>query len=137
MKRMLSKCSFLLTDLLVRVSTMQETPENAADVPHLDYLHGPSLLNGTDLRNTRTLSTVCYKTMDLFRECVVSLIEGVMPFVRHRWEADWKPMEEEGQTHISVLTLTHHAEVFGYKLPFLTMDVQAKQVCLEFVGWMQ
>lgn len=29
---------------------IQEVPENAADVAHLSYLHGPALLGGTDLR---------------------------------------------------------------------------------------
>ena len=31
---------------------MKEVPENAADVAHLNYLHGPNLLNGVDLRYT-------------------------------------------------------------------------------------
>ena len=31
-------------------SHIQEVPENAADVAHLNYLHGPCLLTGTDLR---------------------------------------------------------------------------------------
>ena len=31
----------------------QEIPENGADVPHLEYLHGPFMVTGTDLRNSR------------------------------------------------------------------------------------
>jgi hypothetical protein len=38
----------------------QEIPENAADVPHLEYLHGPFITSGTDLRATRLpCSKVC------------------------------------------------------------------------------
>ncbi len=39
----------------IRLIALQETPENAADVPHLAYVHGPAMNLGIDLRKTRTL----------------------------------------------------------------------------------
>lgn len=36
------------------VPQWQEIPENAADMAHLAFLHGPAILGGSDLRYTRS-----------------------------------------------------------------------------------
>eukprot|EP00042_Codosiga_hollandica_P035908 m.269667 g.269667 ORF g.269667 m.269667 type:complete len:479 (+) comp54748_c0_seq1:1082-2518(+) len=82
---------------------IQETPENGADVPHLQYLHGPLIATGTDLRKTER-----------------------MQFIRHIWDADWKAGEGENK-YFSFLDLTHVMHVFGYALKFTELNVHVTQ----------
>lgn len=94
---------------------IQEVPENAADVAHLNYLHGPVLLNGTDLRYT----------------------DSRFRFVRHEWDASWAPEKEPGREHLSVLHLTHRITVLGVRLPIMDFHVTATQVGpgLVYLTW--
>eukprot|EP00054_Salpingoeca_dolichothecata_P017779 m.107689 g.107689 ORF g.107689 m.107689 type:complete len:449 (-) comp22591_c0_seq4:206-1552(-) len=95
---------------------IQEVPENAADVAHLDYLHGPGLPNGTDLRSTQT---------------------GMFNFIRHHWTASWEPEKEEDKKHMSVLNLSHNLTVFGMPFNFMHLDVKATQIGpgLVYLTW--
>lgn len=88
-------------------SHIQEVPENAADVAHLNYLHGPILLNGVDLRKTHN---------------------GIsLRLMRHEWEAAWAAEPAPNQ-HLSVLNLKHKIFLLGYHLPVLDLDIVATQV---------
>lgn len=97
-------------------SHIQEVPENAADVAHLNYLHGPGLLAGTDLRETHATS---------------------WQFLKHEWFASWAPETDEDRKHLSVLKLTHRLSVFGTCIPILDLHVVATQVGpgLVFLTW--
>eukprot|EP00730_Choanoeca_flexa_P003140 TRINITY_DN11302_c0_g1_i9.p3 TRINITY_DN11302_c0_g1~~TRINITY_DN11302_c0_g1_i9.p3 ORF type:complete len:230 (+),score=30.67 TRINITY_DN11302_c0_g1_i9:952-1641(+) len=86
---------------------VQEVPENAADVAHLNYLHAPGLLSGTDLRETH---------------------DKKYEFLQHEWLASWAAETDDGRRHLSVLTLTHRLKMFGWALPMLDLRVTATQV---------
>ncbi|XP_070614473.1 cholesterol 7-desaturase nvd-like [Erythrolamprus reginae] len=89
------------------VSThIEEIPENAADVAHLNFLHNPSVISGNDLRFT-----------DNHR----------WAFFKHTWEAQWQP-EPEPDGHCSVMRLTHHVLLFGKPIAFLDLNVSARQI---------
>eukprot|EP01147_Barroeca_monosierra_P000688 gene688-3988_t len=96
---------------------IQEVPENAADVAHLHYLHGPGLLAGTDLRKTHSTS--------------------MLDFVKHNWYASWEPVDEPGKKHLSVLKLVHRLSLLGWELPMLDLNVTATQVGpgLVYLEW--
>ena len=53
---------------------IQEVPENGADVPHLNFLHGPIILAGNDLRTTHKPSWY-----------------NPTSWMEHTWDASWKP----------------------------------------------
>lgn len=99
-------------------SHIQEVPENAADVAHLHYLHGPGLLDGTDLRTTHGKNSK-------------------FNFLRHEWEASWAPEKDEENKHLSVLNLVHRLKLFGIGLPMLDLHVTATQVGpgLVYLTW--
>ena len=106
-------------------------PENAADVPHLEYLHGPFMANGTDVRKTRLSSVL----QPIFNSSKLTscFSEKSLKFLRHVWVADWKACEEEGKKHLSVLKLDHYGYIFGIKFPPLNFHVVATQVgCNSF-----
>ena len=84
----------------------QEIPENAADVYHLHKLHSAFVAVGTDLRNMCNFSG---------------------KIMKHIWGGSWTAGEGV-EKHIGFLDLTHHATVFGYKLPFLNFKVAVRQV---------
>eukprot|EP00042_Codosiga_hollandica_P029291 m.161041 g.161041 ORF g.161041 m.161041 type:complete len:452 (+) comp53035_c0_seq1:204-1559(+) len=94
---------------------IQETPENGADVPHLEYLHGPSIFEGSDLRY---------------------IGKPHMKFVCHTWDADWKPGEDDGK-HLSHLTLVHSLKIFGIEILPVRMDLTVTQVgpALVYLEW--
>jgi cholesterol 7-dehydrogenase len=94
---------------------IQEVPENAADVAHLNFLHGPILIAGTDLRKTHSKLT----------------------FLQHGWEASWAPCEEEGKKHMSVLKLLHYITIFGYRVKAFDLLVTATQIgpALVYLTW--
>jgi len=89
---------------------IQEIPENGADVPHLNFLHSPIILSGTDLRSTQTGKG------------------PTLSWAQHTWQASWEPMEEEGKTHIAKLKLTHGITLFGMLVSMLSLHVTAFQV---------
>eukprot|EP00045_Choanoeca_perplexa_P007238 m.64040 g.64040 ORF g.64040 m.64040 type:complete len:449 (+) comp13992_c0_seq1:136-1482(+) len=97
-------------------SHIQEVPENAADVAHLNYLHGPGLLSGTDLRDTH---------------------DKKFEFLKHEWYASWAPETDEDKKHLSVLKLTHRLKMFGMFIPMLDLHVTATQVGpgLVYLTW--
>ncbi|XP_057376323.1 cholesterol 7-desaturase nvd-like isoform X1 [Daphnia carinata] len=98
---------------------IQEIPENGSDVAHLDCLHGPSLLYGSDLNAAQGGKSD----------------NGWVPFLQHHWKLKWEPNSEE--KHVATSSLQHELRLFG-RLPFLSVDVEAKQmgpglVCLSFI----
>lgn len=90
----------------MRTFTFQEIPENGADVAHLNAIHAPSMLGGSDIRNYN-------KTW--------------LGFCKHRWEAKWTPCQEPDFKHIGIMNLLHEMILFN-KLTIITMDVKASQV---------
>jgi len=83
---------------------IQEIPENGADVAHLDYLHSPFIISGTDLRTTHHTFTQ----------------------MRHKWTPQWQPSSEE--KHIAHLQLHHDSKFFGFSFPILEINVSALQI---------
>ncbi|KAI9563174.1 hypothetical protein GHT06_010632 [Daphnia sinensis] len=93
---------------------IQEIPENGADVAHLAYLHGPSMLFGSDL--TAIAREDDRKT------------KSWPPILHHHWEVGWKgPEPGSPDWHLAVTTIKHDLRLFG-RIPFILMDVEAKQI---------
>ncbi|KFW93402.1 Cholesterol desaturase daf-36, partial [Phalacrocorax carbo] len=93
------------TEHLVDVH-IQEIPENAADTAHLAFLHGPTILGGSDLRYTRS------KLWD---------------FMKHVWKAEWWP-EPEPNEHCSQLLIQHTTTIFKKHFSLMDLTVSARQV---------
>ncbi|XP_020664806.3 cholesterol 7-desaturase nvd [Pogona vitticeps] len=85
---------------------IEEIPENAADTAHLTILHGPSVLDGADLRHT---SSRCWT------------------FTKHHWQAEWQP-ESEPSAHCSRMVLNHRFTMFGWPFSLMDLAVVARQV---------
>ncbi|XP_060106592.1 cholesterol 7-desaturase nvd-like [Heteronotia binoei] len=85
---------------------IEEIPENAADIAHLSFLHGPCILSGVDLQHTKST---------------------FWNFIKHNWKADWQP-DAEPNTHCSCMTVKHSLTIFGKHLPILDVTVLAKQI---------
>ncbi|XP_061460445.1 cholesterol 7-desaturase nvd-like [Rhineura floridana] len=85
---------------------IQEIPENAADVAHLAFLHGPWFMNGVDLQYTKS---------------------NLWTFFEHQWQAEWQP-DPEPNTHCSFLHLNHRLTIFGKHFRLMDLSVSAKQV---------
>ncbi|KAJ4926556.1 hypothetical protein JOQ06_008729 [Pogonophryne albipinna] len=85
---------------------IQEIPENAADIAHLDHLHTPAIVSGVDLRYTNS------KTWE---------------FLRHDWKVQWEP-EAEPNKHCSQMLVKHALTVFGSTWHLLDVCVLARQV---------
>lgn len=89
---------------------IQEVPENGADVPHLNFLHGPIILAGNDLRTTHKAKWY-----------------NPVSWMDHTWDAAWKPGKGD-EAHIAFLTLRHGISLFGRDIPLLCLNITAKQV---------
>lgn len=85
---------------------MQEIPENGGDIAHLNAIHAPSLLGGSDLRNYE---------------------KPWLNFARHIWSASWQQHTTPGEEHIGTMHLQHDIRLFG-KFNFISMHVEARQV---------
>ncbi|KAH0615631.1 hypothetical protein JD844_005092 [Phrynosoma platyrhinos] len=85
---------------------IEEIPENAADVAHLAFVHGPSILSGTDLRFINS---------------------HLWTFFKHHWQAEWQP-EPEPEAHCSRLLVKHHVTVFGKRFSLLDLVIRVRQV---------
>jgi cholesterol 7-dehydrogenase len=95
---------------------IQEIPENGADVAHLAHLHGPSMLGGSDL-------TFIDKS-----NCPGKLNGTSAPILHHHWEVGWQgPEHGAADCHIAVTTIKHDLRLFG-RIPFILMEVEAKQI---------
>lgn len=90
----------------------KEIPENAADIAHLDYLHGPIFLAGTNLKEMRG---------------------GKWDCMQHRWDASWAPCEDPSEKHCSLLNIKAHVQILGRLMPFFAFDFKAKQVLCTVV----
>jgi cholesterol 7-dehydrogenase len=88
---------------------IQEIPENGSDIAHLDCLHGPSMLYGSDLK----------ATLNGKRD------NRIAPFLKHHWSVIWARDPEE--KHVAVSKLHHEIRVFG-RLSFISVEVEAKQI---------
>lgn len=88
---------------------IQEIPENGSDVAHLECLHGPSILYGSDLKATLNGKSV----------------NGFAPFMQHHWSVNWETDPEE--KHVAVSRLHHEIRIFG-RLSCISVDVEARQI---------
>ncbi|XP_067008543.1 cholesterol 7-desaturase nvd [Anabrus simplex] len=87
-------------------SHIQEIPENGGDLAHLNAIHGPSVLAGSDLHSVERLIT---------------------SFARHVWSATWAPHEEPDMAHAATMRLQHEVRLFN-KLSLVSMNVRAEQI---------
>ncbi|KAM4662457.1 cholesterol 7-desaturase nvd-like [Discoglossus pictus] len=85
---------------------IEEIPENAADIAHLSYLHGPGIVSGVDLRYTKS---------------------KMWEFVKHTWKVQWQS-EPAPNKHCSDMNLDHAMLLFGKHCPILDVHVLARQV---------
>lgn len=85
---------------------IQEIPENGADVAHLNAVHGPNMLAGSDLRFSRVLWA---------------------SFGLHEWSAQWAPPGDEEEKHVASIQLKHSIRMFD-TFNMFTINVVAKQV---------
>lgn len=93
---------------------IQEIPENGADVAHLAHLHGPSMLFGSDLKDISGKNEPGPS--------------GLTPVLKHHWKVGWTgPEPDSDDQHIAVTSIQHDFRLFG-RLPFIMMDVEAKQI---------
>jgi len=106
---------------------IQEIPENGADVAHLDHLHGPSMLYGSDLHITNY-----YGAKEMTSEKLAPSSDQTdnkfqwTPFIKHHWSVNWQPSEAP-DTHLATSHLRHDLRLFN-KFPLIIMHVQAKQI---------
>ncbi|KAM4696514.1 cholesterol 7-desaturase nvd-like [Rhinophrynus dorsalis] len=85
---------------------IEEIPENAADIAHLDFLHEPGILSGVDLRYTKS---------------------RIWDFVKHSWKVQWVT-EPAPNKHCSQMILEHGILLFGKHFSLLDVNVVARQV---------
>lgn len=85
---------------------IQEIPENGADVAHLNVVHGPSMLSGSDIRHSRA---------------------AWASFGMHTWNATWRPGSPDIDPHIATMELKHSVRLFN-KIELGEVDVSVKQV---------
>jgi cholesterol 7-dehydrogenase len=51
-----------------------------------------------------------------------------MPILHHHWQVGWKgPEHGDADWHVAVTTIKHDLRLFG-RIPFILMDVEAKQI---------
>ncbi|KDR22323.1 cholesterol 7-desaturase [Zootermopsis nevadensis] len=90
-------------------SHIQDIPENAGDLAHLNALHTASMLAGSDLRYVERL---------FYR------------FARHVWSGSWQPSADA--QHQATMKLHHEFRLFD-KFPLIVMDVHVKQIGPAYV----
>lgn len=94
----------------------QEIPENGGDIAHLNTIHAASLIAGSNLHN---LETAAAKS------------------ARHVWEASWEP-HRAPEGHVATMRLRHDLRILDrLPLPLIGMDVEAKQVRISVVHYLQ
>ncbi|XP_039249414.2 cholesterol 7-desaturase nvd 2-like [Styela clava] len=88
-------------------SHVQEIPENAADVAHLQHLHKPII--GRDVENT---------------------YGPVWNFLRHDIEAAWRTPDDPEYQHISTMEISDatHFKLFGIRIPLKKMFFHIEQI---------
>lgn len=95
-----------LCTYILYLSTIQEIPENGADVTHLSVLHGPVVFAGSDLF------------------CMRNWWSNV---AKHNWEASWTTRTKIGEEHIASMLL-YTETVFFDKFRAFRMKVRSDQV---------
>ncbi|XP_066294298.1 cholesterol 7-desaturase nvd-like [Branchiostoma lanceolatum] len=85
---------------------IEEVPENAADIAHLNYLHGPLVTAGVDL---------------------TSIYSSSWDFAKHVWRAEWQP-DPAPDAHVSTMHTQHMVYLFGQKISIADIKATARQV---------
>ncbi len=93
-------------------SSLQDIPENGADVAHLTYLHGAGVSSGSGMN---------------YRE----LLSGKLH--THSWTARWESLPEPS-TYVGRMTLTMTNSILGVNFKSLDITSIADQVCLKCEG---
>nr|XP_018915694.1 PREDICTED: cholesterol 7-desaturase-like isoform X2 [Bemisia tabaci] len=83
---------------------IQEVPENGADLAHLNVIHSPLMLGGSDLRYYEKLWTA---------------------FARHHWAGTWHANTDA--PHTATMHLSHEVRLFN-KVRVITVKVTAEQI---------
>jgi len=106
---------------------IQEIPENGADVAHLDHLHGPSMLYGSDLHITNHYGAKADGTeKPSSNSDQIDNKFKLTPFIKHHWSIRWQP-EEAPNSHLATSNLRHDLRLFN-KFPLIIIDVEARQI---------
>lgn len=85
-------------------------PENGADVSHLNIVHKPAMMMGGNPMEA------------LFQ----------WKFFKHVWSASWAANDNPEEGYKALMKVHHHISIFN-KISLMTMDVEAHQVCLQFL----
>ncbi|XP_065198185.1 cholesterol 7-desaturase nvd-like [Sycon ciliatum] len=86
---------------------VEDISENAADVGHLQPVHGPFMGRGGDVRTTNK--------------------PGALTAVDHEWRMEWKPLPMPFE-HCGTFEMSHYVRLFGFRVPWTYVTVQAVQV---------
>ena len=86
--------------------SLQEIPENGADVVHLVQVHGPVIGAGIDLR---------------------FMWSRLWSFAKHSWEAKWEAAPPP-DGHIGHIRLKHSMSLFGKRFSLIDLEVHGRQV---------
>nr|NP_001265912.1 cholesterol 7-desaturase nvd 2 [Ciona intestinalis]BAK39962.1 Neverland [Ciona intestinalis] len=89
-------------------SHIQDIPENAADISHLDHLHKPVI--GSDVEKTNE-----------------SLLNNL---IFHSIQASWKPPTDPNEPHRSTMSIKDniHLSIFNIKIPLLYLEFEIDQI---------
>lgn len=105
---------------------IQQVPENAADVGHLNAIHSPNMFTGSDIRYTRPRwGSFATHTWDL--KYKIELINIFSFYFFFLFLPRYEPSQEEDRKHIADMTLRHSLKVFNL-FELMTMDITVQQV---------
>ncbi|XP_055613089.1 cholesterol 7-desaturase nvd isoform X2 [Uranotaenia lowii] len=93
---------------------IQDIPENGADIAHLNAVHGPNVMYGSENGSSGSKHFV---------------------FGMHAWQANWNAPTENDPSHIAWMDLKHSFRVFN-KLEICTVNVKAYQIGPGYVQLM-
>uniref|UniRef100_H2ZBT3 cholesterol 7-desaturase n=1 Tax=Ciona savignyi TaxID=51511 RepID=H2ZBT3_CIOSA len=87
---------------------IQDIPENAADISHLDHLHKPVIGSDVEKTNESFLNNIIF----------------------HGIQADWKPPSDPNEPHRSTMSIKDsiYMSIFNFKIPLLVLEFEIDQI---------